>query len=195
MPIFSFLLFVFISSFTPGTPNNFLAMTYANQHGLKRSINFCFGVAFGFFILTSLCSFFNIVLINIVPIIELPLKILGVAYMLYLAFKIITSKGSAEPDEKNNKNLFTVGIFLQFVNPKGILFGLTVVSTFILPYYNSYSIFLLFSLFLGIVGLLSTFSWSLFGSMFQKILLKHNQLFNIIMAVLLIFSAISIVIH
>jgi len=47
MPIFSFLLFVFISSFTPG-PNNFLAMTYANQHGLKKSMQFCFGVAFGF---------------------------------------------------------------------------------------------------------------------------------------------------
>ncbi|PFT93142.1 lysine transporter LysE [Bacillus thuringiensis] len=194
MPIFSFLLFVFISSFTPG-PNNFLAMTYANQYGLKRSINFCFGVAFGFFILTSLCSFFNIVLINIIPIIEFPLKILGVAYMLYLAFKIITSKGGAGHNEKNNKNLFTVDIFLQFINPKGILFGLTVVSTFILPYYNSYSSFLLFSLFLGIVGLLSTFSWSLFGSMFQKLLLKHNQLFNIIMAVLLVFSAVSIVIH
>lgn len=194
MPIFSFLLFVFISSFTPG-PNNFLAMTYANQHGLKRSINFCFGVAFGFFILTSLCSFFNIVLINIIPIIEFPLKILGVAYMLCLAFKIITSKGGADHNEKNNKNLFTVGIFIQFVNPKGILFGLTVVSTFILPYYNSYSSFLLFSLFLGIVGLLSTFSWSLFGSIFQKLLVKHNQLFNIIMAVLLVFSAVSIVIH
>ncbi|ARV92547.1 LysE family transporter [Bacillus cereus] len=194
MPIFSFLLFVFISSFTPG-PNNFLAMTYANQHGLKRSINFCFGVAFGFFILTSLCSFFNIVLINIIPIIEIPLKILGVAYMLYLAFKIITSKGRADHNEKNNKNLFTVGIFIQFVNPKGILFGLTVVSTFILPYYNSYSSFLLLSLFLGIVGLLSTFSWSLFGSIFQKLLVKHNQLFNIIMAVLLVFSAVSIVIH
>ncbi|EJR99133.1 LysE family transporter [Bacillus cereus] len=194
MSIFSFLLFVFISSFTPG-PNNFLAMTYANQHGLKRSINFCFGVSFGFFILTSLCSFFNIVLINIIPIIEIPLKILGVAYMLYLAFKIITSKGRADHNEKNNKNLFTVGIFIQFVNPKGILFGLTVVSTFILPYYNSYSSFLLFSLFLGIVGLLSTFSWSLFGSTFQKLLVKHNQLFNIIMAVLLVFSAVSIVIH
>lgn len=47
MPIFSFLLFVFISSFTPG-PNNFLAMTYANQHGLKKSMQFCFGVALGF---------------------------------------------------------------------------------------------------------------------------------------------------
>ncbi|MDM5239244.1 lysine transporter LysE [Bacillus cereus] len=194
MPIFSFLLFVFISSFTPG-PNNFLAMTYANQHGLKRSIQFCFGVAFGFFILTFLCSFFNIVLINILPIIELPLKILGVAYMLYLAFKILTSKGSTNSTKKNDNNLFTVGISLQFVNPKGILFGLTVVSTFILPYYQSYLSYVLFSLFLGIVGLMSTFSWSLFGSMFQKILLKHNQLFNIIMAILLVFSAISIVIH
>ncbi|EEL67268.1 LysE family translocator [Bacillus mycoides] len=194
MPIFSFSLFVFISSFTPG-PNNFLAMTYANQHGLKSSIKFCFGVAFGFFIITSLCSFFNIILINILPIIEFPLKILGVAYMLYLAVKILNSKSSANTNEKSNKNLFLVGIMLQFVNPKGILFGLTVVSTFILPYYNSYSSYLLFSLFLGVVGLMSTFSWSLFGSMFQKLLLKHNQFFNIIMAVLLIFSAISIVIN
>ena len=39
--------------------------------------------------------------------------------MLYLAFKILTSKGSTDPNEKNNKNLFSVGIFLQFVNPKG----------------------------------------------------------------------------
>ncbi|MEH6935981.1 LysE family translocator [Bacillus sp. JJ783] len=194
MPIFSFLLFVFVSSFTPG-PNNFLAMTYAKQYGLKRSITFCLGVAFGFFIITSLCSFFNIVLINILPLIEFPLKILGVAYMLYLAFKILTSKGNTDTNEKSNKNLFLVGIMLQFVNPKGILFGLTVVSTFILPYYHSYSGYLFFSLFLGIVGLMSTFSWCLFGSMFQKLLLKHNRMFNIIMAVLLVFSAISIIIN
>ncbi|MES9700117.1 LysE family transporter [Bacillus sp. JJ927] len=194
MPIFSFLLFVFVSSFTPG-PNNFLAMTYAKQCGLKRSITFCLGVAFGFFIITSLCNFFNIVLINILPLIEFPLKILGVAYMLYLAFKILTSKGNTDTNEKSNKNLFLVGIMLQFVNPKGILFGLTVVSTFILPYYHSYSSYLFFSLFLGIVGLMSTFSWCLFGSMFQKLLLKHNRIFNIIMAVLLVFSAISIVIN
>ncbi|MCC2464149.1 lysine transporter LysE, partial [Bacillus mobilis] len=37
--------------------------------------------------------------------------------------------------------------------------------------------------------------WSLFGSMFQKLLLKHMKSFNIIMAVLLVFSAISIVVN
>ncbi|KFN02657.1 lysine transporter LysE [Bacillus clarus] len=194
MPLFSFLLFVFISSFTPG-PNNFLAMTYANQHGLKKAVTFCLGVAFGFFIITSLCSFFNIMLINVLPIIEFPLKMLGVAYMLYLAFKMLTSKGRTDKNDANNKNLFLVGLMLQFVNPKGLLFGLTVVSTFILPYFNSYSSYLLFSLFLGIVGLMSTFSWSLFGSMFQKLLLQHNKLFNIIMAILLVLSALSILVN
>lgn len=118
MPIFSFLLFVFISSFTPG-PNNFLAMTYANQHGLKRSINFCFGVAFGFFILTSLCSFFNVVLLNILPIIEFPLKILGVAYMLYLAIKILTSKSSTNPVEKIIKTYSLWGFLFNSLILKG----------------------------------------------------------------------------
>ena len=156
-------------------------------------MQFCFGVAFGFFILTSLCSFFNIVLIKVLPIIEFPLKILGVAYMLYLAFKILTSKTSTDPDEKYNKNLFTVGILLQFINPKGILFGLTVVSTFILPYYNSYSSYLLFSLFLGVVGFMSTCSWSLFGSIFFFFFLKNTKSFFIFVAVLLVCGALSFV--
>ena len=101
--------------------------------------------------------------------------------MLYLAFKIITSKGGAEPDEKNNKNLFTVGIFLQFVNPKGILFGLTVALLLYSLTTTHIRNFLLFSLFLGIVGLLVHLVGA-FWFHVPKILLKHNQLFNIIMA-------------
>ncbi|MBY0598387.1 LysE family transporter [Bacillus bingmayongensis] len=193
MPLFSFLLFVFISSFTPG-PNNIMAMTFANKHGLKKTFTFCLGVSFGFFVLTLLCSFFNIILTSVIPIIEFPLTILGVGYMLYLAFKILTSKENTGENDEGNRNFFLIGILLQFINPKGILFGLTVVTTFILPYYNSYSSYLLFSLFLGMVGLMSTFSWSLFGSVFQKLLLQYRQQFNIIMAVLLVFSAFSILV-
>ncbi|WIY59939.1 LysE family transporter [Bacillus arachidis] len=193
MPLFSFLLFVFISSFTPG-PNNIMAMTFANKHGLKKTFTFCLGVSFGFFVLTLLCSFFNIILTSALPIIEFPLTIFGVAYMLYLAFKTLTSKGNTEGNDEENRNLFLIGILLQFVNPKGILFGLTVVATFILPYYHSYSSFLIYSLFLGMVGLMSTFSWSLFGSIFQKLLLQYRQQFNIVMAILLVFSAVSILV-
>jgi cysteine/O-acetylserine efflux protein len=195
MPLFSFLVFVIITSFTPG-PNNIMAMTFANKHGLTKTFPFCFGVGVGFLVITGLSSFFNIFLTKIMPIIEYPLIILGVSYMLYLAFKILTNKeNGSDKEEENIRNLFLVGVILQFVNPKGILFGITVVATYILPYYSSYLSYFLFSLFLGIVGVFSTFSWALFGSAFQKILQQYQQPFNIVMALLLVYSALSILIH
>lgn len=70
-----------------------MAMAYASQYGLKRIIKLCFGVGAGFFAIIVLCSFFNILLVRFMPMIELPLTIFGVGYMLYLAFKILTSQG------------------------------------------------------------------------------------------------------
>lgn len=193
MPLLSFLLFVIVTSFTPG-PNNFMAMAFANKHGLKKTTTFCLGVGVGFFVITLLCSFFNILLTSVLPIIQFPLTIFGVGYMLYLAFKILTSKDNGGGNDEGDKNFFLIGILLQFVNPKGILFGITVVATYILPYYSSYFSYLVFSLFLGLVGVMSTFSWSLFGSIFQKFLLQYRKQFNIIMAVLLVYSAFSILV-
>ena len=69
-------------------------------------------------------------------------------------------------------NSFFAGMLLQFVNPKGILYGITAVSTFIIPYHTSNFSLLFFSLFLAFVGFISTISWSVFGSMFQKFLSK-----------------------
>ncbi|GAF66829.1 cyclomaltodextrinase [Bacillus sp. TS-2] len=198
MPILSFLLFVFVNSFTPG-PNNFMAMSFGNKYGLKKTIKFCLGVGVGFFVLALLCSFFNVVLINFLPTIEIPLTILGVGYMLYLAFKTLTSKDDNnnvnDGNDGSDNNLFVMGVMLQFLNPKGVLYGITVVATFLFPYYNSYFSYLIFSLFLGVVGLMSSCSWSLFGSIFKKFLVQYRKPFNIIMAVLLIYSAISIVSH
>ncbi|MDM5248958.1 LysE family transporter [Lysinibacillus sp. G4S2] len=195
MPFLSFLVFVMITSFTPG-PNNIMAMAFANKHGLSSTFPFCLGVGIGFLTITGLSSLFNIVLTNIMPTIEFPLTILSVGYMLYLAIKILTSKeDNNDKEEENKRNLFLVGVFLQFVNPKGILFGITVVATYILPYYSSYVSYFLFSLFLGMVGIMSTFSWALFGSAFQKILQQYRQSFNVVMALLLVYSAISILVH
>lgn len=120
------------------------------------------------------------------------MMILGAGYMLYLAFKILTSTSSGNGNEGGKYNSFLAGMLLQFINPKGVLYGITVVATFILPYYTSHSSLLLLSLFLGFVGILSTASWSLFGSVFQKLLSKYRQPFNIVMALLLVYSAVSI---
>ena len=191
MSVVSFLLYVFVTSFTPG-PNNIMAMLFANKYGFKKTLRFCFGVGAGFFVIMLLASYFNLLLHNFIPKIELPMMILGAGYMLYLAVKIVTSKNSENDDETGKYNSFLAGMLLQFVNPKGVLYGITVMGTFILPYHTSNVSLLFFSLFLAVVGFMSTSSWSLFGSIFQTFLSKYRNQFNIVMALLLVYSAVSI---
>jgi threonine/homoserine/homoserine lactone efflux protein len=194
MPLLSFLLYVFVTSFTPG-PNNIMAMLFANKYGLKKTIRFCLGVGAGFFVIMLLCSYFNLLLENFIPQIEFIMTILGAIYMLYLAIKIITSKNNDKDNDGDKNNSFLTGMLLQFINPKGILYGITAISTFILPYHTSNFSLLFYSLFLAFVGFMSTLCWSVFGSIFQTFLSKYRSQFNVIMALLLVYSAISILVE
>ncbi len=169
-------------------------MVFANQYGLKRTVKFCFGVSVGFFVIMVICSYFNLFLKNVIPKIELLMSIVGSFYMLYLAFKIIKSKPNDQNKSEDKNNTFFAGMILQFVNPKAILYGITVISTFIIPYHSSNSSLIMFSLFLAVIGFMSTFSWSIFGSLFQRLLSKYRSRFNIVMALLLIYSAVSILV-
>ncbi|MDF2036361.1 LysE family transporter [Cytobacillus oceanisediminis] len=193
MSLLSFFLYVFVTSFTPG-PNNIMAMVFANRFGLRNTIRFCWGVSAGFFVIMILCSYFNLLLHHFIPRIELIMTIIGVIYMLFLALKIMNSKSDNQNNNDGKQNGFLIGILLQFINPKGILYGVTVISTFILPYHTSHTSLIFFSIFLAFVGFLSTFCWSVFGSIFQSFLAKYRSQFNVIMALLLVYSAGSILV-
>ncbi|GGB63286.1 LysE family transporter [Fictibacillus barbaricus] len=191
MPYLSFLLYVIVTSFTPG-PNNIMAMVFANKYGLKKTIRFCLGVGAGFFVIMVLSSYFNLLLKNYIPKVESIMSILGAIYMVYLAVKIIASKEKGDDSNGNKKYGFVTGMLLQFINPKGILYGITAISTFILPYYTSNLSLLLFSILLAFVGFMSTICWSLFGAIFSRFLSKYRSPFNAIMALLLVYSAVTI---
>ena len=208
----AFLSYVFAASFTPG-PNNIMSMSNASRYGYKKTLKFILGVFTGFFVIMLLSSYFNLFLFNVMPKIKIFMSILGAVYMLYLAIKIMKSED--EIDVESNEELaedndtskstvtkralstFPIGMTMQFVNPKGILYGITVASNFIIPYYKSNIAIILFSIFLAFVAFLSTSSWALFGSLFNRFLSKYRRQFNIVMGLLLIYSAISIsgVIH
>ncbi|OGO78586.1 MAG: lysine transporter LysE [Clostridiales bacterium GWB2_37_7] len=187
----AFISYVFVTTFTPG-PNNVMAMTNGNNFGYKKAFHFILGVTAGFAVIMLLSSYLNLLLVNFIPRIKLFMDMLGVAYMLYLAIKIL--KSSSHPDNNQNESLntFMAGMTMQFVNPKVILYGITVTSSFILPYYNSTASLFLFALFLAFVGFLATSCWALFGALFQKLLSKYKKPFNIFMALLLIYSALSV---
>lgn len=187
----SFLSYVFVVTFTPG-PNNIMSMVNANKFGYKRTLRFMLGIFTGFIIIMLLSSYFNLLLFNVIPKIKIFMGILGAIYMTYLAFKTMTSKNSTEDKGNEKLNTFSTGLTMQFLNPKVILYGITVISNFIIPYYNSNITLVLFSVFLGSAAFISISCWALFGVLFQKFLSKYRKPFNIVMGLLLIYSAISI---
>ncbi|CAM3014595.1 LysE family transporter [Paenibacillus sediminis] len=194
MTLLSFLLYVFVTAFTPG-PNNIMVMLSANKYGFKRTIKFCLGVGTGFLVIMILCSYLNVLLKNTIPKIEFSMNIFGSIYMLYLALKIIFSKEkNNERDDKKNYGFF-LGMLLQFINPKVVLYGITATSTFIIPFNNSNFSLILYSLFLAFVGFAGTVCWSVFGSLFQIFLTRYRNQFNMVMALLLLYSAVSILLE
>ncbi|GGE31267.1 amino acid transporter LysE [Pullulanibacillus camelliae] len=188
MSLFSFLIYVFVMTFTPG-PNNIMAMVTANQQGFKRSFCFCSGVGLGFFVIMIACSYFNLMLKTSVPKIECILTVVGSLYMLYLVVKVFISHADDEDNEKGKNKGFFSGMLLQFINPKVFVFGLTVIASFVIPFYHSNMSLILFSLFLAGVGLLAPVCWSVFGCLFKRFLTKYQRGFNIAMALLLLYSA------
>ncbi|PTF08009.1 lysine transporter LysE, partial [Staphylococcus equorum] len=117
MLILSMTIYAIVSSFTPG-PNNIMSLFYSKNYGIIGSIRFCIGVGLGFFLLLFASNFFSSLLYQVFPKVQLFMKIFGAVYLLYLAYKIATSK-STDNDGFNEKyNNIKFGMVLQFINPK-----------------------------------------------------------------------------
>ncbi len=194
---FAFITYACIVSFTPG-PNNIMVLAYSTKNGHKKTLPFRLGVSTGFFIILVLSIFFNQLLVQLLPKAQLVMRLVGTAFMLYLAFKFSgiqlpsTLKKQSTKAEKTIPLTYRTGILLQFVNPKGLLVGLTIISSFIAPYFQNYLVQIAFSILLSLIALAATSSWALFGTIFNRFLSQYERPFNLVMSLLLIYSALSI---
>ncbi len=187
---FNFLTYAIITAATPG-PNNIMSMSNAGRLGFKKAMPFNFGIWTGFTIVMLLCTLFVSLLSSFIPMIELPMLIVGAAYMLYLAWK--TYKSTPGIEEKETKSGFFSGLILQFINPKIYIYCIVSMEAYILPYYGSQPLTLFgFALLLAFIGFLFTVCWSVFGSVFKLLFSKYAKTTNTIMALLLVYCAVSL---
>ncbi|WP_225999783.1 LysE family transporter [Paenibacillus sp. BJ-4] len=191
MPLMPFLSYALVTSFTPG-PNNIMSLDSARRLGLKKAFPFMLGVTAGCFAIMLLACYVNLVLYHFLPRIKIWMNVLGSLYMLYLAIKIAKSKSSTRDNGQNEGYSFKSGLLLQFINLKIILYGITVISTFVMPYGASYITLFAISLLLTGIGFAAIVCWAVFGALFQRFINKYERSFNIIMALLLLYSALSI---
>ncbi|MED4073739.1 LysE family transporter [Priestia endophytica] len=184
------LSYIIITSITPG-PSNLLMMNEARRFGFKRSLPFNIGILSGFIILGIVTSLLTTSLYKWIPMIEPYFKVVGAVYLLYLAWKIAFSKGGKDEDIDNQSSFFS-GLFFQILNVKSILYFLTALSTFVLPYNGSNITIFFFMCLTIVIGCVALLLWAVFGSAFKKMFSKYNKTINIVMCLLLVYSAITI---
>lgn len=187
-----FFAYVFVTTFTPG-PNNITSTSMGMNYGYRTALRYIMGIATGFIVIMFLCGLLTGTITRVFPKVEIVLRVLGAGYMVWLAVTILRSTKASAADIRKTA-AFRRGFTLQIVNPKVIVYGITVFSGFLTAVVHSLLTLFAASLFLTFFAFLSTSAWALFGSVIKKYL-QHRTIrvvFNIAMALLLLYSAASI---
>ena len=189
MPFDVFLaLFVFavVSSVTPGT-NNFMVLASGVNFGFRRTIPHMMGVAIGFAVLVLAVGFGLGALLKTFPALHTALKVAGGAYLLYLAWKIGTTRSlSGRGEGAAAPMTFMQAAAFQWVNPKAWVLALTAIAVYAMPDAPLTSIGLVIAIFTVIIPPTLAL-WTVFGTGLRNWLADPVRLkwFNIGMGVLL----------
>lgn len=184
----SLFSFAFVSSITPG-PNNIMLLSSGTNYGVRKTLPHLLGVAIGFAIMVVIIGLGLIHVFELFPLVKKILRIVCIAYVFYLSYKIAISSTKLESSNKKTKPFsFLQAVLFQWVNPKAWAMAMLAISIYA-PDNNIYSVLYLAFVF-ALICIFSTFMWVLLGKQFQKLSLPSYQLriFNIVMAFLLIYS-------
>ncbi|WP_415275210.1 LysE family translocator [Candidatus Pelagibacter sp. Uisw_116] len=178
--------------FTPG-PNNAVAAYSGFNFGIRKTLPLILGVGFGY---TALIISINFVLISTFknyPIIQEIIRVLGTIFLIYLSYKISFSKISSDGRTENPVKFLDKFIF-QFINPKGVMAGVTLSSNFVEQgeNYLNHSIWVI--VVCSITAFLSITSWTFLGKFLRKFATNNNFIkrFNCAMSLLLIVCIIGL---
>jgi cysteine/O-acetylserine efflux protein len=184
--------FVLIASFTPG-PNNITSASMGIIFGYKQTLKYLAGIVAGFFLVMLVCGWISATLLQVLPSFENILRLVGAIYILWLAYH--TFKASYDFEEGQQIQLgFSKGFFLQLLNPKAIVYGLTVYSTLLGDRVTGLLPLLFSAIALAGVGFCAISTWTLFGASIRTYL-NHSrvkQVLNTILSLLLVYTAVEL---
>jgi len=188
------LLLCTAASFTPG-PNTTLSTALAANLGLRRALRFVVSVPVGWGLLFSLCAGGVGAMVMALPVLRLAVQALGVAYLLWLAFKLFKTNTLAQADAAQLNVTFWQGVMLQFLNIKAWMLALTVVAGWLAGRADLLSRFAVILPLMLLFGLCSNLTYALVGSLLRQWLAdpehagRRLRWFNRSMAAVLVATA------
>jgi len=176
----------FSLGFTPG-PNNAVAAYSGFNFGIRKTLPLILGVGFGYTTVVILINFILISTFKNYPVIQEVIRVLGTFFLVYLAYKISFSKISSDEETENPVKFFDKFLF-QFINPKGVMAAITLISNFVESgdKYLNQSIWVI--IVCSITAFLSIISWTFLGKFLRRFATNNSFIkrFNYAMSMLLV---------
>ncbi len=184
------VMFAAVMSGTPG-PNNMMLLASGVNFGFRRTIPHMLGISAGVAALLLAIGFGLHEVLARWPAIFTAIKYAGVAYLLWLAWRIAASgpleDGSGEA--KGRPMSFIEAAAFQWVNPKAWVMAVGAMATYTVEANYALTVVIVAAVFAVVCGP-ATGTWTLFGVALRRILRdrRANRVFNVAMALILVAS-------
>lgn len=179
-----------ITVWSPG-PNNIFLLSSASRYGVRKNVKFMMGIWTGSLSLMLMSGIFCSTLAAVIPGIQPVMRYVGAAYLLYLAWQTFKRLPPGE-NEADKVPTYPMGILLQLVNVKIIIYGLTMFSSFILPHETRPLVLFCFAFYLMTLGAIGNLIWAFAGNVLKRLYEKHYQIMNAVMALLVVWCALRV---
>lgn len=186
--LFALVLFAFATSITPG-PNNMMLFASGVNFGFRRTVPHMLGIGAGFLSLLIGVGMGLGAVLHAYPPAFIALKVAGGLYLLWIAWKIGSSRSMGEGEAKARPMTFLGAAAFQWVNPKAWVMAVTAMAVYPNPEQYALTVAIV-ALVFAAVNVPSVSTWAGFGSALREWLSVPVRLkwFNITMAVLLVLS-------
>ena len=122
------LVFLIPMYITPG-PNNILCAVHGSQHGFRATIPLISGFVIGWFVMGLFVALAIDILDQNTGLLTY-LTMIGASYMIYLSYKIATSKTLDDGPSESQRLTPLTGAMLQFVNGKAWIHDIVLLGSF-----------------------------------------------------------------
>jgi len=190
----SFVVFGVIAAVTPG-PNNVMLTTTGLNFGVRRGLPHLLGICIGFPVMLALIGLGLGTLFELYPLLHEIIKVVGIVYLLWLAWKIAMTRGGVEQAEDSRPINFWQAAAFQWVNPKAWIMGSSALAAYTSLDDNFFLQVAIICITFFFITLPCAGIWLVFGAGLQRFLRedKHLRWFNIAMALLLVASILPVI--
>ena len=191
------LIFALVMAFTPG-PNNVMLASSGARFGLARTMPHLIGVTVGFPVMLLLVGLGLASLLLASPMLQLAMKTISCAYLLWLCFQIARSSSAIKEGAEGKPLNFLQAAAFQWINPKAWLMAVGAISAYTAGHgrqlYEQVAIIAAITL---AVTVPSTLTWAAFGAAIRHLLRAPLalRLFNLAMALALLISTVPILVE